>query len=280
MRYWAIAPWFSEDPGDWQKMWSYDLRHDVISAGWSQAGDVSQLTTREAIRRRLGRDASDAGVGALWAFYQTVRPRDIVVARKGRKMIAAVGTVTRRGFYDPGRARRVGLDPAFPNFLGVKWHARPRNKELRHAEFGQQTVHEIDAAKYRRLVGTFQPEDDRDVFPEGRELFRQHRSLERNQRLVECAKRRRRERDPLLRCQVCGFSFAEVYGDVGEGFIEAHHTRPLAKKKSPAGTRVEDLALVCSNCHRILHRWKARPGLEGLRRVLTKRSGARQLRQT
>jgi hypothetical protein len=279
MRYWAIAPWFSEDPGDWQKMWSYDLRHNVISVGWSQAGDVSQLTTREAIRRRLGRDASGAGVGALCALYQTVRAGDIVVARNGRKMIAAVGTVIRPGFYDPLRAQRVGLDPAFPNFLGVRWHARPRNVELRQPEFGQQTLHEIGAAKYRRLVGTFQPEDDGDVFPEGRELFRQHRSLERNQRLVECAKRRAWERDRLLRCEACGFSFAETYRDIGDGFIEAHHTRPLAGKRSPTGTRVEDLALVCSNCHRMLHRGEARLDVAGLRRVLTKRSAGRASRR-
>lgn len=58
-----------------------------------------------------------------------------------------------------------------------------------------------------------------------------------------------------LECEVCGFDFATRYGDLGTGFIEAHHILPLAAA-GPATTRLADLALVCSNCHRMLHRAK------------------------
>jgi 5-methylcytosine-specific restriction protein A len=54
--------------------------------------------------------------------------------------------------------------------------------------------------------------------------------------------------------RICGFDFAIKYGDLGAGFIEAHHILPLAA--GPATTRLPDLALVCSNCHRMLHRAK------------------------
>src|SRR5438874_888867 len=42
--------------------------------------------------------------------------------------------------------------------------------------------------------------------------------------------------------------------DVGEGFIQCHHTKPLYEVTGAAQTRLEDLALVCSNWHRIVHR--------------------------
>lgn len=36
----------------------------------------------------------------LHKFYQLVQPGDVVIARRGRKEIAAVGTVTRAAYYD------------------------------------------------------------------------------------------------------------------------------------------------------------------------------------
>ncbi|MCB9108740.1 MAG: HNH endonuclease [Anaerolineales bacterium] len=40
----------------------------------------------------------------------------------------------------------------------------------------------------------------------------------------------------------------------GSGFIEAHHTIPVSDMEPGQATRVEDIALICSNCHRMLHR--------------------------
>jgi len=56
-----------------------------------------------------------------------------------------------------------------------------------------------------------------------------------------------------LRCEVCEFDFAHVYGELGKEYIEVHHVRPL-HEPGPANTRPEDLALLCSNCHRMIHR--------------------------
>ena len=57
-----------------------------------------------------------------------------------------------------------------------------------------------------------------------------------------------------LNCEVCDFDFYNVYGEIGKGFIEAHHRVPLSKIDGESKTELKDLALVCSNCHRILHR--------------------------
>lgn len=59
-------------------------------------------------------------------------------------------------------------------------------------------------------------------------------------------------------CEVCGFSFGATYGDLGDGYIEVHHVLPL-HASGPTTTRLDDLALLCSNCHRMIHR--ARPWL-------------------
>lgn len=56
------------------------------------------------------------------------------------------------------------------------------------------------------------------------------------------------------RCFVCGFSFAEAYGKVGEGLIHVHHLILLSQKgESYDLDPIEDLRPVCPNCHAIIH---------------------------
>ncbi|MFE4174916.1 HNH endonuclease [Streptomyces sp. NPDC056909] len=77
-----------------------------------------------------------------------------------------------------------------------------------------------------------------------------------------------RERDPQLRrrkiaqahrmglplkCAVCAFHFGRTYGNLGADFIEVHHVLPLYVS-GPRETKLEDLAFLCANCHRMCHR--------------------------
>lgn len=55
-----------------------------------------------------------------------------------------------------------------------------------------------------------------------------------------------------LLCECCDFDFFQNYGEVGFKFIECHHKTPISFGKRI--TKINDLALVCSNCHRMLHR--------------------------
>lgn len=56
-----------------------------------------------------------------------------------------------------------------------------------------------------------------------------------------------------IRCEVCTFDFQRFYGELGDGYIEVHHTLPL-HVSGPRETQLKDLSLVCSNCHRMCHR--------------------------
>lgn len=89
---------------------------------------------------------------------------------------------------------------------------------------------------------------------EGKIKYTLHKSFERNALLVNNLKIQRKQVDPMLRCEICGFSFIEKYGDIGDGFIEAHHIIPLSTLEDTTITRENDLILICSNCHRMLHR--------------------------
>ncbi|MBR0186235.1 MAG: HNH endonuclease [Synergistaceae bacterium] len=89
------------------------------------------------------------------------------------------------------------------------------------------------------------------------------------------------ERDPKVRraflkgkhlkCEVCGFDFEKAYGKLGAGYIEVHHKRPVSE-----GVRMtdldNDLAMLCSNCHRMIHRGRDHMiTLEELKGIIKKR---------
>ena len=56
-----------------------------------------------------------------------------------------------------------------------------------------------------------------------------------------------------LRCEVCAFDFAGVYGLLGKDYIEVHHITPL-HISGTRETKLDDLACLCANCHRMCHR--------------------------
>lgn len=72
-------------------------------------------------------------------------------------------------------------------------------------------------------------------------------------------------------CQACGFDFARHYGDLGRHYIEAHHLTPISEL--PEGVPVpqdpkKDFAVLCANCHRMIHRKEAPKDLDEFRRLV------------
>lgn len=58
-------------------------------------------------------------------------------------------------------------------------------------------------------------------------------------------------------CSVCNFNFKDFYGEWGANFAEVHHITPLSKYKNKVLTNPNtDLIVLCSNCHRMIHRKK------------------------
>ncbi len=62
-----------------------------------------------------------------------------------------------------------------------------------------------------------------------------------------------------ISCLACGFDFYSFYGEIGKGFIEIHHKKPLFKYEDEDDNQflsnaLERVAPLCSNCHRMIHR--------------------------
>jgi 5-methylcytosine-specific restriction protein A len=88
---------------------------------------------------------------------------------------------------------------------------------------------------------------------EGALLTRMHHYRERDASLARKRKEQALAAHGRLVCEACDFDFAAVYGERGHGFIEVHHTKPLETLQPGARTKLSELAVLCANCHRMIH---------------------------
>lgn len=109
------------------------------------------------------------------------------------------------------------------------------------------------------------PSDGTEEASEGRLLTRVHVSRERNQQIVSRKKHQFEKQHGGLFCEACGFDFESVYGERGRGFIECHHTKPVSELNAGEKTNINDLSLLCSNCHRMVHRERPWLSMEQLK---------------
>jgi hypothetical protein len=79
-----------------------------------------------------------------------------------------------------------------------------------------------------------------------------HRSRE---RALRDAKIQQAMESGDLRCEVpgCGFDFEARYGPTGHGYAQVHHRVPLYTLTAPTRVSLSDLAIVCANCHVMIH---------------------------
>lgn len=149
-----------------------------------------------------------------------------------------------------------------------------------------------DRAKLRRVANAIRenygtlgasappPEEeisDDEEAAEGRVLTRVHKTRERSREIVKRKKEKVLKESGALYCEACGFSFHNVYGELGAGFAECHHTVPISELAPGEKTKLSDLRIVCANCHRMIHRSKPWISVDALAELI-RNSGSRDAR--
>lgn len=110
------------------------------------------------------------------------------------------------------------------------------------------------------------PDQDDPASIEGRVLHRLVRMRERDPKLRDRKIRQALHEHGTLACEVCSFDFEQFYGALGKGYIHVHHVMPL-HASGQVRTTLDDLAVVCANCHVMLHRgpaWRTPDELRGI----------------
>lgn len=84
----------------------------------------------------------------------------------------------------------------------------------------KNNIHESQTKNINKLGGT-------KLYEEGKVKLETHSKRERNSKVVKEAKSLFIKKNGRLYCELCGFDFEKVYGELGRGFIEGHHINPV-----------------------------------------------------
>lgn len=183
----------------------------------------------------------------------------------------------RADFRNPAGVARKTADivTRHPDYVGRPTNGNRLDRSVLRDFLDNPAVMQAQAAAIKAMLVAW--DNDRSELPdldtallgaeEGGLLLRAHLKRERDPRLkakkLADAMRHGRE----IACEACGFDFHRVYGDRGQGYIECHHRTPLGVS-GKVTTRLADLALICSNCHRMIHRTKRWLTVEELRALI------------
>jgi 5-methylcytosine-specific restriction protein A len=155
------------------------------------------------------------------------------------------------------------FDPKFTQYgkRGLSHGGRGTEKEVwNEFSFDPEHCHQVAQTIRQALADAQKGETIADLAgewieeaEEGRVVTAMHLRYERNRALVQSKKGRTLAKFGTLACEACGFDFRERYGKRGAGFIECYHITPVHALKPGDKTKIKDLRLLCSNCHRMVH---------------------------
>lgn len=223
--------------------------------------DCYRLTEDEydEIWRRKRPDSTTARSSLKNVAYR-MKKGDIIYVKKG-PYIVGKGVITKEYKYDPNILR--GTEAEWEHFVTVNW-----DKEF--TEFNlvlgadQIAVLKLEGRRLNKIhEGESQTVKKIKIFEanEGERYTIEATFRSRNRALIEAKKS-----NSDFHCEVCNMSFKEIYGKIGEKYIIAHHVEPIGSRDNGSKTTLDDIALVCANCHEMLHRYDPPMSIGELRR--------------
>jgi 5-methylcytosine-specific restriction endonuclease McrA len=159
-----------------------------------------------------------------------------------------------------------GVRTAQGRYLGT---ATPVLCEILQDAAGIESSKEPKEAKKSKTPQKVSRTNHHEEYAEGQRKLRETYFFARNPKLVKEAKEHYG-----YTWQICGFNFEEKYGSLGIEYIECHHLIPLSERAEEEWegdnlTNISQVTVLCSNCHRMVHRKKPALGLDKVKKSMS-----------
>ncbi|QAY36076.1 hypothetical protein ETN89_12620 [Photobacterium damselae subsp. damselae] len=141
------------------------------------------------------------------------------------------------------------------------------------------TVFQVEDTVAHAMLSAWNNSDDSDedideITPskvtdsEGKFRYVLHKRRERSSALRKAKVEHFLTTNDFIHCELCRVNLNDKYpSSLSEGYIEVHHIKPISTLAEHTPTHIDDLILLCPNCHRMVHRTKdAEKNLEELKK--------------
>src|SRR6266571_72486 len=208
-----------------------------------------------------------------WTRDETILALDLYLDLKGQipseddRRVRELSELLRRYPYHAVAARKESFrNPAGVGFKLQNLRQVATGKGLANvSEMDRLVWRDLgnDPARTKRLGGlirsgidaaeTLPPDVDLEPeFSEGRLITALHSRRERDPQIRKRLLATRRRKGPLS-CDMCNCVSNSRIADLEDAIFETHHLVPLSSSGERI-TKLEEVALLCANCHRLLHR--------------------------
>ena len=245
------------------KMWPDCLKFGVAALTYSPIHETDLGKHAEGEPRELWAKLAPAQKASLKRVAYKMRKGDTIYVKEG-KFIIGKGTVL--GPYKYDTQNRI-MDPnGYPwsHQVPVQWQTDfPPIQILLGAE--QFTVMPLTQEQVETLERqiTRTKEDTRILEVTEGQLLKTEAVFRKRNRTIIAAKKALSDGT----CEACGMKFADAYG-IKTICLVAHHKKPIGRRKRASTTTVDDISLICPNCHSVAHTAEPPLTIAAIRKML------------
>jgi hypothetical protein len=232
------------------EMWDQCLANGVAAIAY-EGMDFDLSKHPEGEPKERWSQLSPAQQYSLKTFVYRIKVGHTIYVKQGPQIVGK-GRVSKRYVFDRRSPVKGERGDRWPHLISVEWDRKFPSVRVQVGNpqlYAVRPLPRDDQRKVNRAREKREATLSTTEVIEGETLRREINFRRRNRALIEAKKA---ESD--YRCEVCDFSFEEAYGPVGKAFIIAHHVELLGSRRRASRTTLEDIKLICANCHAMIHK--------------------------
>ena len=239
-------------------------KYKVAAIGYHELSDIDLSRYDECEPAKQWKPMAPTAKFSMKCIAYEMKKGDTIYVKHGKKIVGKGKVLGSYKFDKKGQInnRDLGHDPdlcfVWQHTVPVKWEESFQPITVEVGASQQFTIFELDASDLRKIernsksiISKRRTEQKIQAVKEGKLIKREIAFRLRNQAIISAKKSHSNGE-----CEGCKMRFEEDYsiGEVSNRFgLIAHHIRPIRDRKKESVTNLEDLALLCPNCHAVVH---------------------------
>ena len=245
-------------------LWPQCFKHNVAVITYKPIHTTNLGKFPHGLPKHLWKKLAPAQKASLRRFVYEIKKGDTIFVKEGTRIIGR-GKVLRPYAYNEKNIVRDPYGSYWHHQISVQWERNFPPVDILLGSAQQFTVIELTPPQIEELNNRIQAISQRprtQEVTEGEYITAEVTFRKRNRDIIE-----EKKRYSNGKCESCGFSFPNRYR-IKKDCLVAHHKIPIGARTHSSKTTVDDIALLCPNCHSVAHTSNPPLSIEQIKKLL------------